>query len=239
MSGVMFYELAHNLKSFQSGSEQYKLRFYVGHDGSMIRLASGNVAYSIRPSFRTHMLVCWTGLGLGKDGPLRWPAMGSEIVLEVISPSTSPPQSSLTLLPGVAYGDHERLCACDARGNTSPVARMGGIRQLHRNTRTTDSRQHLWNLYRDVMRPSILSTPTPIVLESPEEPKVHDTLQPVGRFTHRNNKWQNKYYFLHASGPCMGIGHIKEDFASRLASCARADGEWSVGMVSFDRQQVK
>lgn len=59
----MFYELAQNFKSLQSGREPYKLRFYVGHDGSMIRLASG--------------------LGLGKITPLRWPAMGSEIVLEV------------------------------------------------------------------------------------------------------------------------------------------------------------
>ena len=59
----MFYELAQNFKSFQSGNDPYKLRFYVGHDGSMIRLAAG--------------------LGLGKNSPLRWPAMGSEIVLEV------------------------------------------------------------------------------------------------------------------------------------------------------------
>jgi 2-phosphoxylose phosphatase len=48
------------------GKETYKLRLYVGHDGSMIRLASG--------------------LGIGKpgsDGTLRWPALGSEIVFEV------------------------------------------------------------------------------------------------------------------------------------------------------------
>ncbi|THH16964.1 hypothetical protein EW146_g3768 [Bondarzewia mesenterica] len=61
--GVMFSELAQNLISFRSGSESHKLRFYVGHDGSMIRLASG--------------------LGLGKSAPLRWPALGSEIVMEV------------------------------------------------------------------------------------------------------------------------------------------------------------
>jgi hypothetical protein len=42
MLGVMFYELAQNFKSFQAGDDPYKLRFYVGHDGSMIRLASGN-----------------------------------------------------------------------------------------------------------------------------------------------------------------------------------------------------
>jgi hypothetical protein len=88
----MFYELAHNLKSFQFGYDPYKLRFYVGHDGSMIRLASGNLVY-IRPGFRPHMLDCSVGLGFGKDGPLRWPAMGSEIVIEVSVSRTSPPQA--------------------------------------------------------------------------------------------------------------------------------------------------
>lgn len=88
----MFYELAHNLKSFQSGSEPYKLRFYVGHDGSMIRLASGNSVY-IRPGFRTHTFDYLVGLGFGKDGPLRWPAMGSEIVIEVSVSRTSPPRA--------------------------------------------------------------------------------------------------------------------------------------------------
>ncbi|KAH9929330.1 phosphoglycerate mutase-like protein [Fomitopsis serialis] len=61
--GVFFMELAHNFKMFRSGGETHKLRFYVGHDGSMIRLASL--------------------LGLGKVAPLRWPAMGSEIIMEV------------------------------------------------------------------------------------------------------------------------------------------------------------
>jgi 2-phosphoxylose phosphatase len=36
---------------------------YIGHDGSMIRLAAG--------------------LGFGKTASLRWPAFGSEIVMEV------------------------------------------------------------------------------------------------------------------------------------------------------------
>ncbi|EIW81638.1 phosphoglycerate mutase-like protein [Coniophora puteana RWD-64-598 SS2] len=61
--GVMFKELADNLKRFQAGKETYKLRLYIGHDGSMIRLASG--------------------LGLGANTPLRWPAMGSEVHIEV------------------------------------------------------------------------------------------------------------------------------------------------------------
>ena len=52
-----------NFNLFKSGEETFKLRFYVGHDGSMVRLASG--------------------LGFGKIAPLRWPALGSEIVMEV------------------------------------------------------------------------------------------------------------------------------------------------------------
>lgn len=62
----MFQELAMNFQLFQSGGETFKMRFYVGHDGSMIRLASG--------------------LGLGKISSLRWPALGSEIVMEVSHP---------------------------------------------------------------------------------------------------------------------------------------------------------
>lgn len=64
--GVFFSELLHNFERFQSGEETHKLRIYVGHDGSMIRLAAG--------------------LGLGhvsNGGTLRWPAMGSEIIMEV------------------------------------------------------------------------------------------------------------------------------------------------------------
>ena len=52
-----------NFNLFKSGEESFKLRFYVGHDGSMVRLASG--------------------FGFGKIAPLRWPALGSEIVMEV------------------------------------------------------------------------------------------------------------------------------------------------------------
>jgi hypothetical protein len=61
--GVFFSELASNFKSFSSGRETHKVRLHVGHDGTMIRLAAG--------------------LGLGKETPLRWPALGSEIVMEV------------------------------------------------------------------------------------------------------------------------------------------------------------
>lgn len=59
--GVMFQELANNFVAFKNGHENFKLRLYVGHDGSMIRLASG----------------------LGIQGPLPWPALGSEFVMEV------------------------------------------------------------------------------------------------------------------------------------------------------------
>ncbi|PCH43274.1 phosphoglycerate mutase-like protein [Wolfiporia cocos MD-104 SS10] len=61
--GVFYMELAYNFKLFRSGGETHKLRLYVGHDGTMIRLASL--------------------LGIGRVAPLRWPAMGSEIVMEV------------------------------------------------------------------------------------------------------------------------------------------------------------
>lgn len=56
-------ELAMNFRAFLSDTASHKLAFYVAHDGSMIRLASG--------------------LGFGKIAPLRWPALGSEIVMEV------------------------------------------------------------------------------------------------------------------------------------------------------------
>ena len=56
-----------NFNLFKAGEESFKLRFYVGHDGSMVRLASG--------------------LGFGKIAPLRWPALGSEIVMEVSTSS--------------------------------------------------------------------------------------------------------------------------------------------------------
>lgn len=65
----MFSELAANFKAFKAGTESFKARLYVGHDGSLIRLASG--------------------LGFGKTAPLRWPAMGSEVVIEVSSPPSS------------------------------------------------------------------------------------------------------------------------------------------------------
>ena len=52
-----------NLQAFKAGTEKFKLRFFVGHDGTMIRVASA--------------------FGFGKVAPLRWPALGSEIVMEV------------------------------------------------------------------------------------------------------------------------------------------------------------
>ncbi|KAI6025497.1 hypothetical protein EDC04DRAFT_2659436, partial [Pisolithus marmoratus] len=87
--GVFFAELANTLRhvstwnTFHTGGEEnlkdndnvashvararrpprHKLHMYVGHDGSMVRLAAG--------------------LGLGHANDLWWPAMGSEIVIEV------------------------------------------------------------------------------------------------------------------------------------------------------------
>ena len=52
-----------NFQSFKAGTEKFKLRFFVGHDGTMVRVASA--------------------LGFGKVSPLHWPALGSEIVMEV------------------------------------------------------------------------------------------------------------------------------------------------------------
>ena len=52
-----------NFQLFRSNKETFKLRFYVGHDGSMIRLISA--------------------LGLGETEQLRWPGLGSELVMEV------------------------------------------------------------------------------------------------------------------------------------------------------------
>lgn len=52
-----------NFQTFRAGKETFKMRFFVGHDGTMIRVASA--------------------FGLGKLSPLRWPALGSEIVMEV------------------------------------------------------------------------------------------------------------------------------------------------------------
>ncbi|KAI0683289.1 phosphoglycerate mutase-like protein [Cytidiella melzeri] len=61
--GVFLQELSQNFELFKSGKEPFKLRFFVGHDGTMVRLASA--------------------LGFGKVKPLRWPALGSEINMEV------------------------------------------------------------------------------------------------------------------------------------------------------------
>ena len=55
-----------NMKAIIAGTEPFKFRLYSGHDGGMVRLASG--------------------LGFGKpaaNGRLRWPALGSEIIFGV------------------------------------------------------------------------------------------------------------------------------------------------------------
>ncbi|EKM52252.1 uncharacterized protein PHACADRAFT_176271 [Phanerochaete carnosa HHB-10118-sp] len=62
-AGVFLQELAQNMELFRSGGETFKMRFVVGHDGTMIRVISA--------------------LGLGETVQLRWPSLGSELVMEV------------------------------------------------------------------------------------------------------------------------------------------------------------
>ena len=59
--GVFMQELGRNLNRFVSGEDKYKLKYYVGHDGTMVRLYKS----------------------LGLAGSFKWPAMGSEVVIEV------------------------------------------------------------------------------------------------------------------------------------------------------------
>ncbi|KAH8926558.1 phosphoglycerate mutase-like protein [Atractiella rhizophila] len=58
---VMFQELVLLFQSIKRGEESHKLRLYIGHDGSMIRLLSV----------------------LDFPSPIRWPALGSEVAMEV------------------------------------------------------------------------------------------------------------------------------------------------------------
>ncbi|PWN48681.1 phosphoglycerate mutase-like protein [Violaceomyces palustris] len=59
--GVFLQELANNLKAFRDQVETFKLKYYVGHDGTMVRLLKS----------------------LAQSGSIRWPALGSEVILEV------------------------------------------------------------------------------------------------------------------------------------------------------------
>lgn len=65
-----------NFQLFESGNETFKLRFYAGHDGTMVRLASA--------------------LGFGNIQPLRWPALGSEINMEVCVSIPTPSRCRVT-----------------------------------------------------------------------------------------------------------------------------------------------
>ena len=82
--GVFLQELAQNFRLFRDGGERFKLRFFVGHDGTMVRVASA--------------------LGFGKLAPLRWPALGSEIVMEVGWFSLSLYDFLGTLMAGIMTG---------------------------------------------------------------------------------------------------------------------------------------
>jgi 2-phosphoxylose phosphatase len=61
--GVMISEIAHSFREWEAGHDSHKLRLHVGHDGSMIRLNAL--------------------IGLGNITPLRWPGLGSEVIMEV------------------------------------------------------------------------------------------------------------------------------------------------------------
>lgn len=103
-SGVAIMELAYNFKQFRAGEDKYKMHLFVAHDGSMIRLAAL--------------------LGLGQVSSLRWPALGSEIVMEVHSLGYRIWQWTGTDIvarcPGLADSTGGVLCASYARRHTRP-----------------------------------------------------------------------------------------------------------------------
>ena len=76
---MFFSELADALKA-----RKHKLALYVAHDTSLIRLAAGLEMF-----------------------PLRWPRLGSEIVIEVCAHTYSGP-SSRQLMSGILCQDLER-----------------------------------------------------------------------------------------------------------------------------------
>ena len=59
--GVLALELMRDLKAVQEGSMQSKVKLFVAHDGTMVRLLKT----------------------LAQSGQIRWPALGSEVVIEV------------------------------------------------------------------------------------------------------------------------------------------------------------
>lgn len=59
--GVFIHELSRNLKQVVNAQDTHKLKYYVGHDGTMVRLYKS----------------------LGLAGQFQWPAMGSEVIIEV------------------------------------------------------------------------------------------------------------------------------------------------------------
>ena len=102
--------------------ESFKLRFFVGHDGTMIRVASA--------------------LGIGKLSPLRWPALGSEIVMEVrrfenhfvASIPTDCSSSGVAVWQG-------SLRACDVRGHPGLVSGVGDAGLFYRSAKLANTRR--------------------------------------------------------------------------------------------------
>jgi hypothetical protein len=124
---VFFSELAATFRAVQAGTETYAARLVVGHDGSMIRLASG--------------------LGLGAHASLRWPALGSEIVLEVRRRSSPACRACTDHSGGVTrYGAQRRATdsyACCTRALSSTHWRgsrwMHSLLNLRHSSRRTSS----------------------------------------------------------------------------------------------------
>ena len=104
-----------NFENFKAGKESYKLRFFVGHDGTMIRVASA--------------------LGFGKLAPLRWPALGSEIVMEVRSRAPATAERYNADLPAMLMAglgvQGPTFCTRDVGRHPRVVARVGYVGQLY------------------------------------------------------------------------------------------------------------
>ena len=79
-----------DFKLFRDGDEPYKLRFFVGYDGTMIHLASL--------------------LGLGREAPLRWPELCSKIVMEVRWDTLGPKPGSYLLCRCGRLQEMRTLC---------------------------------------------------------------------------------------------------------------------------------
>jgi hypothetical protein len=75
--------LARTIRAIAAGLEAYKMRLYVGHDGSIIRFIAG---LGLGSGDDDGGEGGGEGGGVGGKGSprlLKWPAFGSEVVIEV------------------------------------------------------------------------------------------------------------------------------------------------------------